>query len=896
MKRPVRIILEYISAFVLITVLILTIVGLLVVNIYGADFMAYGMVQGKSMLVSKVDVEDIAVKVFHNFPHSSLVFKEITIWSSHNFNTRDFEGLGADTLLTADQISLSFNLFGLIRNKYNIRQLEITKGALNLFTDCSGEGNYKMLVKDHKVEGENQQINLSNLRVNDFHILLNNQAKQMRSSGMLKRLDLNGKFSKHNTQIKVSIEGLLEEISNKEILYASNREILAKINLFVNDSLYTIKAGQLQIDRILADIDGTFLVNPGDGVDLDLYATARDLEIHEVLDLLPSEMSNPLIEIKGNGILQLYARVTGMASSTLTPQIEADFQTSNANLQWDRIPFSIKNLNLTGTYSNGGEFSPVTTSLNIETISAVVGKDHLSGRGRIHNFYDPDFKFELKGDIHPDQWIKWYETIPLHQIKGTVISDIKVSGAYDRLKPRGQKFLAFDISGGISLEDVMVSIHKEGLPFTGLNGTVFIDNDFWEPSISGVYGKSDFTISGSGLNLISFLLDRNEKLVASATIRSNQFDLQEVLDNLSGKESGQKSPIHFPENLNLKMAFIINDFQKDRLVANNVQGIARYDSSYFSIDSLTMQTMEGTLKGAFGIIQDSEGDFFTNVNASLYNLNIEPLFYAFNNFGQTQLTHEHLKGSISGTSVFSAEFEPTFKIKTESILSENIITILDGELNGFSPLLALSRFIEVEELRNIKFETLENTILLKDNQVVIPAMDIQSNALNLSASGTHGFDDQYDYRLRLKLSDLLYKKARGSKNAEFEIAEDESDTRILFLKIYSEGSGATVELDREKTAQKIRNDLKNEKTELKKILNEELGLFKRDETVIQENIQQEEREQIFKFEFADEPDQATVQEKEKGRWWKNRLKKEPLQKKDTIQNKPVKEFVIDEEP
>jgi len=485
-----------------------------------------------------------------------------------------------------------------------------------------------------------------------------------------------------------------------------------------------------------------------------------------------------------------------------------------------------------------------------------------------------------------------YESIPVYQATGTVISDIKVSGSYDRLKPRGKKFLAFDISGGISLEDVMVKIREEGIPFTDLNGTIFIDNDFWEPSLSGFFGESDFTLTGSGLNLISFLLNGNEELVASATFRSNHFDLQEVLNSLSGKESGQNASIKFPDNLNLKLDFIINDFLKDRFNASNVRGIAQYDAPFFYIDSLTMQTMEGTLRGGFGMIQDMEGDIITNVKASLFNMDIQKLFFAFNNFGQSQLTHEHMKGSISGTSVFSAEFDSSFTIRFESILSENDITILDGELNGYSPILALSRFIEVEELQNIQFETLENTILLRDNQVIIPTMDIQSNALNLSASGTHGFNNQYDYRLRLKLSEILYSKARGSGNTEFDIAEDETDTRILFLKITNTGSGANVELDREKTAEKIRNDLKNEKAELKRVLNSELGFFKRDETVIQENQQQQDREEVFRFEFTDEPDSTNipVTEKEKGRWRRNRSKR------DTVQNKPAREFVIDEGP
>jgi hypothetical protein len=288
-------------------------------------------------------------------------------------------------------------------------------------------------------------------------------------------------------------------------------------------------------------------------------------------------------------------------------------------------------------------------------------------------------------------------------------------------------------------------------------------------------------------------------------------------------------------------------------------------------------------------MQDQKGELFVNVHSALYNLDIQKLFHTFNNFGQTQLTDKHLKGIISGNCTFSSSFDSTFSIRKESILSENNLVIRDGELNGFSPLLALSRFIEVEELQNIQFETLENNILIRDGQIIIPSMDINTNALNLSASGTHGFNNHYDYRLRLKLSELLYRKARGAKNSEFIVAEDDSDTRVLFLKVYNDGSGSHVEMDREQTAEKIRNDLNREKLELKKILNEELGLFKNDERVMEADDLQKVHDEIFTFEFSEEADSTRVNKKiETGRWRNRRVKK------DTVQNKPAVEFVIDE--
>jgi len=890
MKKRFRIILEYLSAFVLIVLLLLAIAGVVVVKFYGDDLKTFVMEQINHRLDSKVDVDEITVSVFQKFPNTSIQLKNVTIWSTHNFNTRDFNGPGADTLLSAASINVSFNLLGLIRKKYNIRQLEIREGILHLYTDLDGEVNYQIFSGNGREQKEISPVNLSSLRIIDFSLVLNNQVKQLVATGTLKRIDLNGRFSKRNTQLKGSLSGWLGELSTKEILYASNRELEAELNMDVSDSLYTIKSGQLQLDRIVADMDGHFVLHHGEGVEMDLVAAARNLEIHEVLDLLPSEISNTLQGIRGNGILQLDSRITGMVSSTLKPKIEADFQTSNANLSWDILPFSVKNLNLNGSYSNGGEFNPVTTSLIIESLSADVGSDHLSLNGQIHNFYDPDFSFKLKGDIHPEQWLHWYEQIPLNKARGTIYSDIIVSGSYDRLKPKGQKFLAFDFAGGLSLEEVMFRIHKDDTPFTNLNGTIHIENDFWEPSLSGSYGNSDFTFSGSGLNLLSYLMKKDEPLVASATLHTNQLDLQELITGFSRADKRRDGSILFPDRLKLKLNFVISEFTMQRFEAKHVRGVATYDSPILLVDSLTMQTMDGTLTGDYKMTQGHTGDIFVNVNSSLYNLDIKRLFYSFKNFGQDQITDEHLKGTISGNCLISVDFDSTFSIRKESILSENSVSIQDGELNSFSPILALSRFIEVEELENIQFETLENNILIKEGQVIIPSMEIHTNALNMSASGIHEFNNNYDYRLKLKLSELLYSKARGARNREFDIAEDDSDTRVLFLKVYNDGSGAQVEMDREKTAEKIRNDLNLEKTELKKVLNEELGLFKHDETLVIVEDPQKESEESFTFEFSEEPDSSRVvdSKKEKGRWRKKKLKK------DSTENKPAVEFVIDE--
>jgi len=118
------------------------------------------------------------------------------------------------------------------------------------------------------------------------------------------------------------------------------------------------------------------------------------------------------------------------------------------------------------------------------------------------------------------------------------------------------------------------------------------------------------------------------------------------------------------------------------------------------------------------------------------------------------------------------------------------------------------------------------------------------------------------------------------------IAEDESDTRILFLKIYDEGSGSKVEMDREKAAEKVREDMKKERLELKKILNKELGWFSSDDEIKEEPGVEE----SFQFEFSEEKDSVQIEKTEN----KRSKRRNKRQKTDSTENKPATKFVIDE--
>jgi hypothetical protein len=54
--------------------------------------------------------------------------------------------------------------------------------------------------------------------------------------------------------------------------------------------------------------------------------------------------------------------------------------------------------------------------------------------------------------------------------------------------------------------------------------------------------------------------------------------------------------------------------------------------------------------------------------------------------------------------------------------------IEQGELVNFEPMMGLSRFISVDELKNIKFSTLKNRIYIKDKKITDWKKDIEAIA------------------------------------------------------------------------------------------------------------------------------------------------------------------------
>jgi hypothetical protein len=216
------------------------------------------------------------------------------------------------------------------------------------------------------------------------------------------------------------------------------------------------------------------------------------------------------------------------------------------------------------------------------------------------------------------------------------------------------------------------------------------------------------------------------------------------------------------------------------------------------------------------------------------NINMSQALTEWNNFGQETIKAENLKGKATIGLEADIFLDKDYQLIKDKLRVEADVEITGGELIDFEPLLAMSRFIDVDELTNVKFETLRNQLSIRNSKLHIPRMSIASSILNVDVFGEHGFDQEMDYHVNLLLNDLIRRKAKKTRTFDgHEILDNKGKTR-LFLWIRGTPANIKVGYDKKEVRQKIKADLKEEGQTIKKLFRDEFTGGNDDEKEVNE--------------------------------------------------------------
>ncbi len=468
----------------------------------------------------------------------------------------------------------------------------------------------------------------------------------------------------------------------------------------------------------------------------------------------------------------------------------------------------------------------------------------------------------------------------LEEVNGQMKMNINYSGKVkdiSNLKP--SDFKRAQTSGKVQLTDLNFSIKGSDKKYQNVNVDLAAHgNDMLINQLSGKVGSSDFALKGIFTNMISFLLLENQKLTVEADFKSNNLDFNELLSSTSSSSDTTYS-IKLPPRINLNLRTQIGQVKFRRITATDINGVVTYSNNKLKVSPMSLSSMEGSLSGSALFYPLSSGNYRAVIDAEVENVEVNTLFYDFENFGQEEIINTNLKGITDATIKYKCEFTDALEIIPASIYSNIDISIDNGELIDFSPLYSISDYIQSnkllntfikakdfrKELEHIKFKTLRNQILIKNETITIPQMEINSSVLNLVADGKHSFDNKINYHVHFYLAELLTKnKDRANREGRTQV----------YLKMSGTAEDPIIEYEKNTTTEVVKEEVKKETQAVKQAFKEEFGLFKND-TTLKTTPEPEE-----KLEFAIEWDEETD-------------KPDPVKKESESGNKSAKQRFLE---
>jgi hypothetical protein len=799
---------------------------------------------------TKFDYKSLKLSFLRRFPKASLELKDVFVHSSPGFNSLAFPGKNTDTLLTARRVSAEFKITDIINGSYNIERITARDGRMNFFTDTAGFVNWDITEKNKKTGGDDLTINLEKINVHGIKAYYNNLAVKLIIRGSVKNGKLKSRIHGENIDFNAVAD---MEINHFQLLGTLiSRTINADIDLVLQSSKKGVlfKKSSLTIEDYNFGLTG-FVSSDNT---LDLNVSGHNIDIANITKYLPEKYLGLAADYDPSGILVADCKIKGPLTRNSNPHIEISSSLKKGHIKYKNSNLTISDLSFNGFLSNGPKNKKETSFFSIKDLRWKLGSGEYAGSWLLSDFNHPKNDIQIKGRVFPGEIKEFFNIKDLSTAEGSADVDLKLVTGYwpvgkitladiARLKPEGN--LVFNTSD--------IGFFDNKVLFNKINGSLFFSDLIKADNFNFVYKGQNLKIDGQFRNLPEWLSGLPVKMTATADISMNRLVPEAFfpVSSTSDSRNTRKKAFRLPGDIILDINFNIDSLSYKTFSSSGITGSLNYKPRLLTIKSLNLKSLKGSISGNGFVVQNIDKTVITRGSFAVSGIDVNKAFNVFHNFGQDFIKAENLAGMLSGSLSLLLPLDSLLNPQIKLLKAEGKFTLVDGALLNFEPVKKLSSFIELSELENIHFEQLQNDFFIKSNVLFLPQMDVKSNAADLSINGKHSFDNDYEYHVKVLLSEILSKKRKKKPIpvTEFGAVEDDGLGRTsLLLKVENKGDDIKVSYDLKAVGNEVKNNIKAERQNLKSILNQEYGWYKSDTSA---RVKPLEKKTRFKIKWDD---------------------------------------------
>ena len=759
-------------------------------------------------LNTPVKIGKLDVSILRHFPRLSIVLTDVYIEDSHPGNY---------PLFTAKQLSFVMHPYEVYNGTYNIKGIYIEGSETNLKLDADGKNNYTIL-KETAGQGKNSSVKIS---LNDV-ILKNTVVHYLdlreKQNLVFNSSELAAEINTHDNVYDIEAEGEIttSEISVRGKTFLAGKSFSTKSFLIYDDNLkrLSIEPSTLKLSASTFMVSGEYEWKDRNLIDLDV--DGKDADIQTILSLLPQTVSANLQKYKSDGGVYFKANLKGELSKQKNPSLNIDFGFSNTTLYHPEYKTRITKANMKGAFSSVDVLELSRATLSLSNITGILNGEPFKGNLRVKNLLNPEVIADFTGKLDAAALLGFYPVEQLKNVGGMLLTDVSLNGKIELLKNRKT---AHQVStrGTIELQKISFEYGNERIPVRNLSGNLqFSNNDLALSNVSGTFGNSDYVMNGFFKNIITFLLFENQPIGIEADLKSDFLDVDQLFHLAYASDGGSSSKSDYKfdisDNVYLNFNCDVRALKYKRFRSSNIKGDLLVKNKVAVSRKLELQTMGGNLVLS-GIVDANNLNAIDVVcTSNLNRIDIDSVFYVFENFEQDFIMDKHLKGDVSADVNFEMTLDQNLKLYPETLVADIGAVIKNGELNNFEPMKKLNKYLDDEGLSRLRFSDLENDIHIENKTVYIPQMLVTSNVTSIRISGSHTFDQKIDYRL---VTPLRGKRNTTDKEFVKAVELDEKGQTRLFLKITGTTDDYKIQYDTEAVKKKIISDFKKEVKGLK---------------------------------------------------------------------------------
>jgi hypothetical protein len=777
--------------------------------------------EANKSLSTPVQIGRIEVSAWQDFPNVAITFTDVYVEDSHP---------GIYPLLEAKTVSFYLNPIEAIQGKYSIRGLRISDSETHLKIDEHGLKNFTIL-KDSAKSGEKITFDLRNVKLTNTKVAFQDLKNLLHHAFESDKLTASVKLVDDKYMIKTKGDLSVGQIGIHSLVLLPGKKFNVDADLVYDDVNKNIIVNKSILKLGISEftVAGDYQFKQKDHINVAI--NGKDTDIQTVLSLFPENATKKWRQYQSKGEIYFSLSLKGEISATHSPFISVSFGCKQTSFFHPEYKTKVEEANLEGSFACPSLTNLSRAELFLKGISGKLNDQPFTANFSLQNFDDPLVSLDFKGGMEAASLLNFYPLENVNQLTGAFDADVSFAGKISLLKNKNTA-QQVQAEGSVELKDISFALGSRRIQFNHWNGSLhFNKNDVAMSNVRGQLEKSDFLLNGFLKNVITFLLFENQPIGIEADLKSNWLDLDQLVMLGVGESGSQKFGFTISPNLHLNFNCDVKRMRYKRFAPHQVKGDLLVKNQVAVSRHLTFNAMGGSLS-ANGIV-DAKNPKAINVSSSfkLDGINIDSVFYVFENFYQDFIEAKNLKGQAMADVSLEMSLNEKLKLYSETLTADISAVIKNGELNNFEPLQKLNRYLDDQALNHLLFADLKNDIHIEKRTIFIPQMEVHTNATNITVSGTHTFDQQIDYRV---IAPLRSKKKIDPDEAFGAIEETPGGQSKIFLKIMGTTAHYEVKYDKEATKKKIVSDLKREVKELKEAF-QNRGIKKKKEVELQKD-------------------------------------------------------------